>query len=171
MTRIDQSVSFDQMKGAIGSLVFLWSEIERALGEANLELYAGEVPKSVRGISKSLTAWSQRVKSEGEDRALQTQLCGRVMDLLAEALAVRNLVCHGLKGISVMVDDAVDEAHLTVQLDGDERILTWSELQEMFSWMSRSNFLIRSLTAAAMEANTEKAKAMLAGLENFSEQR
>ena len=109
MTQIDQSVSIEQMQGTVGSLVFLWSKIERELEEANLGLYGGEVPKSARGISKSVTAWSQRVSSGDIDRALQTRLCGRVVDLLAEALAVRNLVCHGLRGVSVMVDDAVGE--------------------------------------------------------------
>lgn len=94
------TVTLDQMKAAVGSLLFLWSDIERALRAAfATELFAGN-RKSVHLISQALHVWSKRVMPRGEDRPLQRELCQRLHDLLKDALLVRNLVCHSLIGYS-----------------------------------------------------------------------
>lgn len=159
------------MKGAIGSLLWLWSQVERELTAAIGRMNGGDVPKSAHGLSRSIDVWSKCVLGRGEDRGLQIQLCQRLVELLTDALAIRNLVCHGLIDISGQFHQADCEAHLVVKMGDDRRILTWSALQEMFAWMSRTKWLIGDLTAAAMENDAARGNARLVGWEDFPRHR
>jgi hypothetical protein len=167
MSESVQPVTFDQMKAAIGSLVWLWSRIEGGLAKAIRDLHAGDVPRTAYGISRSLDVWSSAVLSGVRDRGRQEQLCLRMTELLKDALRVRNLVCHGLINISAPLSHEGCEAHLEVHLNDSRRILTWSELNEMFAWMSRINWLIADLTAAAVESDPVKADRMVGPWQNY----
>ncbi len=162
-----QTVTFDQMKGTIGSLVYLWSGIEETLIDSIEMLHAGKKPKSAHGIYRSLDVWSQAANQVDTSRTLQADLCDRLVKTLKEALVIRNLVCHGLIGISAQLNIDATEAHLKVQLGDDARLLTWRQLDEMFSWMSRSGLLISALTDAAMKKDAQRANARLRGWEKF----
>ncbi|SMY08417.1 hypothetical protein [Flavimaricola marinus] len=160
-------ITIDQMKGTIGSLVYLWSEIEREI-EISLERLSGEeTQKPVHGISRSLEAWSQTVKPKDNLRPLQAELSDRLVALLRESLVIRNLVCHGLIGISAQFHACEPEAHLKVKLGDDALDLTWQQLQEMFDWMSRAGFLIIGLTNAALEVDAARAEEGLQGERYF----
>jgi hypothetical protein len=170
MSETGDTVTLVQMKGAIGSLLFLWSDIERSLRAATqTELFASN-RKSVHLISQALDVWSERVLQAGVDRPLQTELCQQLVRHLREALAIRNLVCHGLIGYSAEAPHRSQEAHLLVERDGSTRVLTWGELQAMFEWMSRSRWLIDELTWAAMEKDGAASEDGLRGWKGFPEQ-
>lgn len=171
MTKTNQIITIDQMKGAIGSLVFLWSSIERTLTDSIRRMNDGEIPNSAHGISRSLEQWSRGVITEDGSRLIQTALCSRSVKMLKEALSIRNLVCHGLIGYSAQTHQNEPEAHLIVKLGNDERTLTWSELDEMFRWMSRISRLIENLTYAAMEEDTKQANDRLRAWEGFPKQK
>ncbi len=98
--RSDETVTFDQIKATIGSMVFLWSGIEGALDVAIRKMHAGERPKSAHGISRSIDLWSLNVLRNEDGREPQVRLCRRVADHLNDACRIRNLVCHGLVGIN-----------------------------------------------------------------------
>lgn len=170
MPNTGQTVTFDQMKGTIGSLVFLWSGIEQTLSESIETLLAGGKSKSAHGISRSLDAWSYAINKEDNSRVLQVELSERLVKLLKKALVIRKLVCHGLVGISAQRHTDDTEAHLKVRLGDHARVLTWQQLDEMFRWMSRSRCLIHDLTDAAMENDDQRANARLFGWETFPEQ-
>jgi hypothetical protein len=163
--------SFHEMKGTIGSLVFIWSGLEKSLRISIQKLHAGEIPKSSYGISRSLDAWQQAVTPRDNNRPLQTVLSNRLVEMLKEALVIRNLVCHGLIGIKAQFHAEEPEANLTVELGDDKRALTWSQLQELFDWMSRASWLIDDLTKAAMDNNDERSNARLRGWERFPNQK
>ena len=91
--------------------------------------------------------------------------------MLKEALLIRNCVCHGLIGISAQLHLNKPEAHLIVQLGDERHLLTWSQLDEMFTWMSKINGLIDALTYAAMDKDDKRANARLRGWEEFPEQK
>lgn len=158
---------FHQMQGTIGSLVFIWSGLEESLRISIQELHAGEIPKSSYGISRSLDAWKQAVTPRGNNRPLQTVLINRLVEMLKEALVIRNLVCHGLTSISAQFHAEEPEANLTVELGDDKRVHTWSQLQELFGWMSRASWLINDLTKAAMDNDDERSTARLRAWEIF----
>lgn len=167
MPEAADTITLDQMRGAVGSLLFLWSDIERSLQAViQTELFARDGPP-VHQLSRALSLWSQRVMAASQGRPRQAQLCRRLTRLLSEALAVRNLVCHGLVGYYAQVSHGSQEAHLLVELDTDRRVLTWSELQGMFRWMSRSRWLIEALTGAAMERDAARSEDRLRGWDEF----
>ena len=102
---------------------------------------------------------------------MQTDLCRRLVGMLKEALVVRNLVCHGLIGISAQGGRANGVAHLRVELGDEARIVTWHEFQAMFSWMSRSKWLIEDLTAAALDPELGSSSKKIAAWEEFPRQK
>lgn len=106
-----------------------------------------------------------------DNRPLQADLCQRLVNMLKEALVIRNLVCHGLIGISAQIHLDEPEAHLNVQLGEDKRLLTWSQLDKMLRWMSRTSWLIIALTDATLDNDVERANARLLGWEYFPEQK
>ncbi|TNC45039.1 hypothetical protein FHG66_20365 [Rubellimicrobium rubrum] len=170
MSENSELVTLEQMKASVGSLLFLWSDIERSLRAAfETELFAG-TPSPVHRISQALGLWSERVLQAGRGRPLQTDLCQRLSGHLREALVVRNLVCHALIGYSADVPHLSQRAHLRVQLEKDVRLLTWGELQTMFRWMSRSRWLIADLTQAAMDKDAIASEKSLLGWQGFPEQ-
>ncbi|PXW65653.1 hypothetical protein C7964_1158 [Loktanella sp. PT4BL] len=169
MPDTDQTITFDQMKGTIGSLLYLWSGIEKSLNVAIENLHGENVPRSVHGISRSIDVWSLAIKQTDQTSTLRADLCDRLVKMLKEALVIRNLVCHGLIGISARLHIDDPEAHLKVQLGDDMRLLTWHQLDEMFSWMSRTRWLIRDLTEAAIQNDPQRANDRLLSWVNFPE--
>ncbi len=157
MADSERPVTYEQIRGTIGSMVWLWAEIERALKRAIVSL--GHEPR--HGISRNLRLWSGLVGSDAPERASQVALRDRVVWHLAESLRLRNALCHGISGISAQRQDA--PAFLTVQSDDrpPER-LEWDRLQAMFAWMSRCDEIIVSLTEAAREADPARRAQLLA---------
>ena len=99
------------------------------------------------------------------------ELCQRITDRLLDALAIRNLVCHGLISISAQIHHTGCEAHLRVEIGDDRRILTWSELEEMFAWMSQTKWVIRDLTAAAVDHDAARGNGRLVEWQDFPRQK
>ncbi|MCF1711166.1 hypothetical protein L0V05_20375 [Tabrizicola sp. J26] len=166
-----QIVTFSQMKGAIGSLVLLWSRIEMALAEA-IQSLPDEVAKDAHGIRRSIDVWERYVMSRGSGEEPLSLLCQRLVARLKHALDVRNQVCHGLIGITGQVSASDPEAHLTVRLKGKRKDISWSELQSMFSWMSRAGHLICDLTHVALADDPrQEGRTLLIAWQDFPTQR
>jgi len=165
---LPEHVTFDQIKGTVGSLLLLWSRVEKALTASIRTLHAGEVPKTAHGIGKSLNVWSTRVMRGHGGRQLQKQICKQLVKHLKEALEIRNFVAHGLIGIAASFDRPGEaDAHLTAELNGEHRVFTRQELEEMFAWMSRAPELIACLADAAMDHEPESADRSLIPWKNF----
>ncbi|WP_146735130.1 hypothetical protein [Thioclava sp. F1Mire-8] len=163
------TVSFEQMKGAIGSLIFLWSQIERELAVSldALQIKGSGSSKPAHGIARKLDLWSGQIQPLDGQRELASRLTDVLAAHLREALSVRNLVCHGLIGITAKIHPEGNEAYLTVELGDISKSLTWTELQIMFGWMSRAHWLIRDLTTASLEPDHLRAENLLRGWQGF----
>ncbi|WP_156022755.1 hypothetical protein [Thioclava dalianensis] len=169
MINDNTTVSFEQMKGAIGSLIFLWSQIERELAESldALQIKGSGSSKPAHGIARRLDLWSGQIQPRNGQRELASRLIDVLVSHLREALSARNLVCHGLIGITAKIHPQGNEAHLTVELGDIRKKLTWTELQIMFRWMSRAHWLIRDLTTASLEPDHLCAENLLLGWQEF----
>lgn len=167
----DTTVTMEQMRGAVGSLLLLWSQIERELADSLDALHHDGRDKPTHGIARTLNLWSHEMQKRKGQRVLAAQLQDLVEAHLREALSVRNLVCHGLIGITARIRNADEEAHLTVELGDVTRNLSWTELQTMFEWMSRARFLIRDLTAAVLATDPLHGDKLLQGWEEFPHRR
>ena len=167
MVNDDTTVSFEQMKGAIGSLIFLWSQIERELSVSLDALQTDCSSKYPHGIGRRLELWSGQIQTRDERRERASILTEVLSAHLRECLSVRNLICHGLIGITAKIHPEDNDAHLTVELGDRSKSLTWAELQFMFRWMSRARWLIRDLTAASLEPDHQNAEKLLLGWQGF----
>jgi hypothetical protein len=171
MVNDDNTVSFEQMKGAIGSLIFLWSQIERELSDSLDALQTDHSSKLPHGIGRRLELWFSQTQNHSERRERAAKLAQVLSAHLSKSLSVRNQVCHGLVGITAKIRPEDNDAHLTVELGGSSNNLTWTELQEMLGWMSRARWLIRDLTTASLEPDHQKAEKLLCGWQGFPHQR
>jgi hypothetical protein len=151
MSGSKMTVSLEQMKGAIGSLLFFWSRIELELNESLKELNNVGLQKPAHGISRKLDLWSDEVKRHSRPNTLQAELSNRVHMYLKAALKDRNLVSHGIRGITAQVREEDQEAHLALQLGEVTRTLTWTELQSQFEILELGRSAIRDLTTAALD--------------------
>ena len=148
-------VTYDQAKGAVGSLLFLWSKIERTVRQELAAMHGGTLPKSAHGLASVLNAWEARLVEASEARPLQASLAFEIRARLQRPLEIRNGVCHGLLAISAEFDGR--PAGIEWDLNGSRESITWEELQEIFAWLSKAPRAIGMLSRAAAEPDDTKA--------------
>lgn len=93
-------VSFEQIRGSLGSLLLQWSAIERAAREEVARAHDGQLPKSAHGIAAVLNAWEAAVVARQDASPLRILLATTLRAQLQDPLDIRNGVCHGLVGLS-----------------------------------------------------------------------
>ena len=167
MTKTDERISFERISASIGSLLLLWSGIEKALTVALLAQHGGQIPRGHHGIKSRIAIWSRPILAAGDGRQLQRQVCQAVVSHLEHSLDLRNLICHGLVGIGARLGPDEPEAHLIVERAKVQRQIYWTELQTMFPWMSRTPWVIKNLTDAAMAPDDASADLRLHGWRRF----
>ena len=133
--RMVKDVSFEQIRGSLGSLLLLWSAIEQAARDEVARAHDGQLPKSAHGIAAALNAWEAAVVGGKDPSKLRMLLASTLRAQLQDPLDVRNGVCHGLVGLSATHGDRA--ASLTWELNSERRSITWDELQVTFSWLSK----------------------------------
>jgi len=132
---MEENVSYEQIQGTLGSLLLLWSRIERAARDEVASAHDGQLPKSAYGIAAVLNAWEAAVASGKNASPLRTLLATTLRAQLQHPLDIRNGVCHGLVGVSATYDNK--HAILTWELNDEKCSITWRELQVIFSWLSK----------------------------------
>ena len=128
-------VSFEQIRGSLGSLLLLWSTIERAARDEVASAHDGQLPKSAYGIAAVFNVWEAAVSDGQNASPLRTLLAHTLRTQLQHPLDIRNGVCHGLLGLSAAWGN--QPASLTWELNGEKRSITWQELQVNFAWLSK----------------------------------
>lgn len=144
-------VSFEQIRGSLGSLLLLWSAIERAAREEVARAHDGQLPKSAHGIAAVLNAWEAAVLARKDASPLRILLASTLRAQLQDPLDIRNGVCHGLVGISAAFGNR--PATLTWELNGVKRSINWDELQTDFSWLSKVPFGIGIISNSLQESS------------------
>ena len=144
-----ENISFEQIRGSLGSLLLLWSRIERAARDEIASAHDGQIPKSAYGIAAALNAWEAAVAGGQNAPPLRTLLASTLRTQLQDPLNVRNGVCHGLVGLSATCYN--QPATLTWDLNGVERSITWRELQVVLAWLSKVPRAIRMISRDSHE--------------------
>jgi hypothetical protein len=142
--RMFQEVSIDQLKGSLGSLLLLWSAVERAAREEITRAHDGKYPKSAHGIAAALNSWEASVAEGQPASSFRVLLASLLRAQLKKPLEIRNGVCHGLIGLSA--SQCNQPAKLTWELNGARRCVSWEELQSHFGWLSKVPFAIRMIS-------------------------
>ena len=148
-------VTYHQMQSALGSLLLIWSTIERTLRNELAAMHGGTLPKSAHGLASILNAWEAKLVEARMTRPLQAALASEIRARLQRPLEIRNGVCHGLLAISAEFDGV--PADFEWDLNGKRESITWEELQEIFAWLSKAPRAIGMLSRAAAEPDDTKA--------------
>lgn len=144
-----QEVSIDQLKESLGSLLLLWSRVERAARDEVTRAHDGKFPKSAHGIAAVLNAWEASVAEGKPATSFRFLLASMLRAQLREPLEIRNGVCHGLIGLSA--SQCNQPATLTWELNDERRSVSWEELQSLFGWLSKVPFVISMISKLPSE--------------------
>ncbi|WP_294979848.1 hypothetical protein [Tabrizicola sp.] len=146
---MEQSGTYDDMKGVIGSLISLWVGIERTVEKLDdaAPRQAGDesFPTSV---SSRLDHWQRRVQADEGNRPFRASLARRLRQQLREAQKIRNGICHGLQGIAAA--NREQPGRICWRINGIELSRTWDEMQAHFAWLSKVAFALEILEEGDM---------------------
>jgi hypothetical protein len=127
------TVSVDDMRACLGSLLFLWADIERELRE-QVARQRGTVPSPAHGIAVCLRSWRSSIPDTNNIGQFRGELADSLIQQLQHALTIRNGLCHGLTGYS---SGSERSAQLLWRLNGHEGRVSYKELQDSFKWLAR----------------------------------
>jgi len=138
-------MTFEEAKGAIGSLLLVWADIERSLRQEIARANDGIIPNSVQGAGAALTEWERSVVRAHPSDRLRMKLVANLLAKLCEPRKIRNGICHGLRG--VWSSRAGAAAKLNWEINGQQCSIEVEELLAMLGWMSRVPQAVSILSA------------------------
>lgn len=156
---MNEDITFEQMKSAIGSLLMLWARIERTIRTQLSNANGGKLPKSAHGIAAALNTWEAAMQNDSAIRPLQAQLASSIRAELQRPLDIRNGICHGLVGISS--SDTDSPATITWRVGETYASITWDELQRVFDLLGKISRAISIISDAAAEKDHAKSASKL----------
>lgn len=128
------SVTFDRMSGSIGSLLLVWSRIERCARDEVMRV-SGSNPQNLHGVAAVLNAWEEMVAATQPAASLCPKLARALRVQLQKPIEIRNGICHGLIGISAAYDE--NPGTLSWSLNGSACSISWDDLQELLAWLAK----------------------------------
>lgn len=129
----NKTVSVQDMRACLGTLLFLWADIERELRE-QVARHCGTVPRPAHGIAACLRDWRTSIPDAHDIGHFRGELADYLIEQLQHALKMRNGLCHGLTGYS---SGSERSAQLLWALNGEDGRVSYKELQDTFSWLAR----------------------------------
>lgn len=146
------------LKAAVGSILFLWSSLERTLGEQIDRLDGGASGPGVRTLSQKITRWQSLQSEVSANRPEHGALLAEILSRLGAALDLRNRIAHGLIGFRADEQGDRGGACLTTELNGSRRQHGVAELNQMMRHLSHLSDAVASLTDAALETDPDSAR-------------
>jgi|GEM_PF-3232184 len=143
-----------ELKNVVASLIFLWSDIEGFLGDAIIQMEGTEQVEVPHGIRRRLDLWRcLHAKIEHPNREHQA-VVDEVSQVLANALKIRNGICHRLKQYTLSPRGIEDEVGVTFELNGEIQTIKYSQLRSCVRQLGAMEAHISRLTFAVQ--NPEK---------------
>ena len=127
-------VTLDTMKASIGSLLLLWSNIERSVRSEVVRAH-GSLPRDAHGVAAALDSWKSTLVNTERDSSLRPLLAHVLRSQLQKPLEIRNGICHGLIGIAA--ETWQNPGYLEWELNGRTDSIQWHELQRLLAWLSK----------------------------------
>lgn len=147
-----EDISFDKMKGSLGSLLLLWSEIEQSTRKELAQITDRPPPSPSHGMAAVLRDWETATTARHQKSPFAILIISAVVAELRAALKIRNALCHGLTGISASRYEK--PAELRWHVNGEEGRITWSEMEAWFAQLSRLSRAIWFLSRSSSGSKT-----------------
>ena len=159
-----EPASFLEMKASVGSILFLWSSVERELAKRIENLEDGSTKNDAYTVTQKITRWEGLQRTACAERPEHQALLREVRERLTQALEIRNRIAHGLIGITADPFGQHGDARLETELNGKKRILPKTELEHSMSVLSHLIWAIGSLSEAALQKDLRRAENTYAGI-------
>jgi len=158
------AVSYVEMKASVGSLLFLWSSIERELTKRIEQLDNGKGRNEAHTLAQKIARWESLQATVCDERTEHQELLTEVRTRLMMALELRNRVAHGLVGIMADPFGNHGDAHLETELNGETRKHSHSDLEDVMRTLSHMVWAIGGLSDAAEQKDAQKAGRTYVGI-------
>jgi len=140
-------VSFEKMKGSLGSLLLLWSEIEQSTRKELAQITDRPPPSPSHGMNAVLRDWETATTARYQTCPFTMLVISTVVAQLRAGLKIRNALCHGLIGISAARGE--NPAALKWHINGEDGRITRSEMEAWFAQLSKLSRAIWFLSRSA----------------------
>ncbi len=157
-------VSFVEMKASVGSVLFLWSSIEREITKRIEELDDGKSRNGAHTLAQKIARWESLQAAVCAERPEHRDLLLEVRARLLMALELRNRITHGLIGITADPFGHHGDAHLETELNGEKRKHAHSDLEHVMRILSHVVWAIGGLSDAARQKDPRKAESVYVGI-------
>lgn len=127
-------VSLDEVRGSLGSLLLLWSDIELSV-RREIARRNAPVPKPGAGFVATFGTWIKLFTGKQKDAPLRAMAAQALRVELEQQRKVRNGICHCLTGYSAT--SGATPATLTWTVGGADCSITYQDLQARLCWLSR----------------------------------
>ena len=159
-----EPVSFLEMKASVGSILFLWSSVERELAKCIEYLDDGSTKNGTHTVAQKITRWEGLQSAACAERPEHQALLREVRVHLTETLEIRNRIAHGLIGLTADPFGHHGDARLETELNGEKRSLSHTELEQSMRVLSHLIWAIGSLSEAAIQKDLRRAEKTYAGI-------
>ena len=159
-----EPVSFLEMKASVGSILFLWSSVERELAKCIEYLDDGSTKNGTHTVAQKITRWEGLQSAACAERPEHQALLREVRVHLTETLKIRNRIAHGLIGLTADPFGHHGDARLETELNGEKRSLSHTELEQSMRVLSHLIWAIGSLSEAAIQKDLRRAEKTYAGI-------
>jgi hypothetical protein len=153
-----------EMKAGIGSILFLWSNIERELAQQIAVLGAELGTPCPHSIRQKIDHWVSLQAAVCEARPAHRQVLEDVLARLTHTLEIRNRISHGVIAIQADPFGRHGNARLTTDLNGETRVLSYREMEEAMGTLEHMKSAIMGLGFATQEKDLRKADSTYAGI-------
>lgn len=157
-------VSFVEMKANVGSLLLLWSSIEREITRRIEQLDDGTSRIAPHTLAQKIVRWESLQAAVCDERAAHRELLTEVRARLVMALELRNRVTHGLVGITADPFGNRGDAYLETELNGETRKHAHSDLEQVMRILSHMVWAIGALSDAAKQKDPRKVESAYVGI-------
>ena len=151
-------VSFVEMKASVGSILFLWSSIEREITRRIVQLDDGKSRNGAHTLAQKIARWESQQAMVCAERPEHRELLAAVRTRLRMALELRNRIAHGLVGITADPFGNRGDAHLETELNGEKRKHAHSDLEHVMRVLSQLVWAIGGLSDATLQKDPRKAE-------------
>ena len=157
-------VTYVEMKASVGSILFLWSSIERELTKRIDQLDDGKSRNGAHTLARKIARWESLQAAVCAERPEHQAVLKEVSARLLIALELRNHITHGLIGITADPFGQHGDAHLETELNGEKRKHTHSDLENVMRNLSHMVWAIGSLSDATLQKDLRKAENAYVGI-------
>ena len=159
------AVTLDDLKSAVGSLVFLWSDLERHLAQAISGMPTdAKIPHT---ISQKLETWRETHEPYIDCHPAHRDLVDEIHRDLIYALRVRNGICHGRTGWRVDPHGTGGDGGLEFSLNGRDEVILFADLKMLLDRINGIRGHLGRLTFAASSARGEHLDGLYQDIEDL----